>query len=116
MHEVALAQSIMDIVLDAARSHGAERIGLVRLVVGQMTCVAPDSLLFAFQALSRGTEAEGAKVDFELVALEVQCEECGLLGPVDDPPFIVCSGCHSSRVKIVKGREIKVKSIEVADA
>lgn len=115
MHEVALAENILDIVNETAQQNGARRVAVVRMSVGQMTCVEPESLEFAFQALSQGTVSAGARLEFEYVPLQVKCA-CGHVGAVDDPQFIICGKCHSNRVEILAGRDITVKNIEVDDA
>ena len=60
MHEVSLMSGILEAVEQAAREAGAQRVTVIALTIGDMTEVVPESLSFAFEALSEGTMAEGA--------------------------------------------------------
>lgn len=62
MHEVALAQSILDIVTETARKNKAGKIIGIRLRIGKLSCVNLDSLQFAFSCISPDTPAEGAEL------------------------------------------------------
>ena len=60
MHELALASEIVSIC--AARADGA-RVIRVRLEVGRLAAVLPDSLRFCFDACTHGTPLAGAALD-----------------------------------------------------
>ena len=60
MHEVSLMSGILEAVEQAAREAGAQRVTVIALTIGDMTEVVPESLSFAFEALSEGTMAAGA--------------------------------------------------------
>lgn len=62
MHEVAIAQSILDITQDTARENNAKKILSINIKVGELSCVNLDSLQFAFECISQDTLAEGAKL------------------------------------------------------
>ncbi len=111
MHEMAIAQSLLDIVLQ----HAAEQPGKVtriKLQVGQMTQVVPDALEFGFQALAQGTVAEKAVLDIEIVPLTVHCESCRHTFSLGNYRFL-CPKCQSTQIKILTGRELAVEYLEV---
>jgi hydrogenase nickel incorporation protein HypA/HybF len=60
MHELALTRDIVAIVCKAA---GSRRIQKVTLEVGKMSCVMPEAIEFCFDAVTQGTQAEGARLD-----------------------------------------------------
>ncbi|HAV42836.1 TPA: hypothetical protein DCX15_02325 [bacterium] len=62
MHEVAIAQSILDIVTDVARENNAQKILNLTLKAGELSCVNLDSLQFVFSCISQKTMAEGATI------------------------------------------------------
>jgi len=112
VHEMALAQGILATALDAASSNDAVKIGRIKLLVGEMTNVEPESLKFCFTALAAGTIAEGAELDISITPLVGRCSVCGSEFPVKGYYFI-CTQCQSSSVEIVSGRELRVDHLEV---
>jgi len=63
MHEVALAEGVLRIVMDAARASAAARVHTVWVELGALAHVEPDALAFCFDAVTRGSVAEGARLD-----------------------------------------------------
>ena len=78
MHEMAIAQGILDIALTANQQEGGGRITKIKLNIGEMTGVEPDALLFCFGALAAGTAASEADLDIEVIPLTGRCESCGI--------------------------------------
>ncbi|MBU1487181.1 hydrogenase maturation nickel metallochaperone HypA [bacterium] len=62
MHEVALAQSILDIATETARKNKAKKVVGIGLRIGKLSCVNLDSLQFAFSCISCESLAEGAEL------------------------------------------------------
>jgi hydrogenase nickel incorporation protein HypA/HybF len=115
MHEMAIVQSIMDILEQQARLHDAKKVVRVNLEFGALTGVMPSAVDFAFEILSKGTVAEGAVVDIKVIPIKIYCFECAkerILETYD--PF--CPVCSSAAVKILEGRdEMRIASLEVDD-
>lgn len=64
MHEMALAQGILDVVLDVADGHVAKT---VRLRVGELQAVTQDSLQFCFEMAAHETPAATAHLEVEII-------------------------------------------------
>ena len=112
MHEVGIMQSVLEIAEGQARKSGATRILEVRMRVGRMTGVVPESLDHAFAVLREGTLAEGAALVVEYVPGACWCATCrrefeaeGMLGE--------CPACGTPSFEIRRGRELDVLSLEV---
>lgn len=112
MHEMAIAQGILDIVLKIATENKAVKVTGIKLLIGQMTQVEPESLKFGFAALSMRSIAEGADVEIKIVPLVAQCNRCRQKFPVEGYCFI-CPNCKSVSVTLVSGRELAVEYLEV---
>ncbi|SFL42758.1 hydrogenase maturation nickel metallochaperone HypA [Pelosinus propionicus] len=112
MHEMSIAQGILDIVLKTAAEHNAVRISYIKLLIGQMTQIEPESLTFGFAALAANTIADGAKVDITIVPLVGECNGCGQQFTVERYSFL-CPLCQSANVLVVSGRELAVDYLEV---
>ena len=114
MHEAGIAQDLIEVAVEHLRRvpHGPVRLLHVRL--GEMAGVNPDSLDFAFEALGKGTELEGARLEIERLPLTVDCAACGQRTPVEDYVFR-CGACGSEQVKVATGRELQFVSIDTDD-
>ena len=49
----------------------------MRLLLGEMTCVEPETLSFAFAVVSRGTRVEGCPLEIVRVPTRLRCRTCG---------------------------------------
>lgn len=113
MHEVSLASGIIEIAGKAAQEAGGGKVRTIRVQVGALTCVDGESLRFAFGVLSQGTGMAGAALEIEAVPVTVQCGQCGSAGPPDDPLVHVCPRCGAPGAKLLTGRDITVRSIDL---
>lgn len=111
MHELALAEGILDIVLSYADKNNAQKVSEISVLVGEMTEVVPDSLIFCFESVARGTKAEGAKLILKNVPLVGKCMDCGYQAKIEHYNF-TCPKCKSLRMEIISGRELRVESLE----
>lgn len=112
MHEMAIAQGILDIVLKTAAEHKATKVTGIKLLIGQMTQIEPESLTFGFTALAIGSIADGAHIDITIVPLVGQCNSCGQQFSVEEYRFL-CPICDSASVSMISGRELAVDYLEV---
>ncbi|RJQ72389.1 MAG: hydrogenase maturation nickel metallochaperone HypA [Desulfobacteraceae bacterium] len=115
MHEMGIAMEILRIVQDAipADMIGA-RIRRINLKVGRMSAVVPESLRFCFTVAADKTNAAGAELAIEEIAVLLRCDDCTREWTVDAPDF-VCPTCGRGEVKMLAGRELDIVSIEIAE-
>ena len=111
MHEMAIAQSLLDIILQEGETHRVRRVVSVALKVGELSSVVPESLRFCFELIAQGTIVEGAELQIERVAVTCRCEDCGKEFSVEHLLF-VCPSCRSRRVEVLSGRELNIQSLE----
>jgi hydrogenase nickel incorporation protein HypA/HybF len=111
MHEMGIAQSIVDIVQQEMARHGISKITTIRLVVGEFTAVVPQSLTFCFEVITKDTPLEGVKLEMEPVPLTGRCGGCGEEFVVQEYRF-VCPKCQSQDIQTISGKELFVKEIE----
>ena len=109
MHELSVTQSVLDIALKNA---GTRKIKQINLVIGQFSSIVDDSVQFYWDILSRDTSAEGSLLHFERIPGEMTCQNCGYVFRPTDETFD-CPSCSSPFVKITKGEEFQVDSIDV---
>jgi hydrogenase nickel incorporation protein HypA/HybF len=114
MHELSIAQSILEIVEQHLPPGKNAGVRSVKLKIGDLAAVVPDSLEFCFSALTMGSPLEGAKLDIEHVPVLAECKDCGERSAVEDHTF-ACPSCRSGNLAIVTGRELQVTEIELFD-
>lgn len=112
MHELAITQSMLNLVLEEVEKAEAGKVGKINLVIGEMTGVVSECVRFYFDFLSKGTPADGAALAFSLVPTRARCRDCGKLFEVEEFDW-TCPRCHSNNMEIVAGKELFVESIEV---
>jgi|SRR6266498_648151 len=109
MHELSVTQSVLDIALKNA---GMRKIKQINLVIGQFSSIVDDSVQFYWEFISKDTAAEGSLLHFERIPGEMTCQNCGHVFHPTDETFD-CPSCSSPFVKITKGEEFQVDSIDV---
>ena len=114
MHELSIAQSIVDIVQQTASSNGSGKVRTIRLRIGALSGVVVDSLEFCVTAITAGTDLEGVRLEIDNVPLRAQCRMCGQNFSVENNNFF-CPHCGSGECSVVSGRELQVSEIELED-
>ena len=114
MHELSIAQNIMDIVEQHLPDEHQGNVKSIKLKIGEMSGVVVESLEFCFSAVTAGTRFEGAVLDVDHIGLTARCEQCATVSPVSNSAFI-CQACGSNHLTIISGRELHVSEIEIAD-
>ena len=111
MHELSISRAIVE---TANRHAAAGRVLSVRVAIGALRQVLPDSLRFYFEIVARGTACDGALLDTLLVPARMRCA-CGEEWELADVCF-TCPRCGGAEVTVVSGEELCVDSIEVEEA
>ena len=112
MHELAITEGIIETAVPAAQKNGAEKILEIRLRIGELSGVVPECIREYFEAASRGTIAEGAKILFEMSPALIHCRECAYDGTISRGTY-TCPRCGSAAFSITGGREFYVESLKV---
>jgi len=112
MHELAITQSMLDLVLEQAEKAKAKSVGKINLVIGEMTGVVGQCVQFYFDFLSKGTSAEGAALSFKVIPTTARCRVCHKNFELKEFDW-TCPYCKSNNMEIVAGKELFVESIEV---
>jgi hydrogenase nickel incorporation protein HypA/HybF len=108
MHELAITQSVVDAACERAAGRPVRSI---RVLVGALTAVVPDAMLFCFDLVTAGTLAEGARLDVESRAGGAHCRSCATDFALADP-ILLCP-CGSADVAVTAGQELQILSMEV---
>jgi len=112
MHEMSLAESMLQIIEDTARRQGFTRVRTVWLEIGQLACVEQESLRFGFDAVTRGSIAQQARLEIIETAGQGRCEKCDEVFPLA-ALYEACPKCGSYDVRVIGGDAMRVKELEV---
>lgn len=65
MHELSIAEELLQIITKKASQVGIGKIEQINLKIGEFSGILPDALIFAFEMLSKDTMTEGARIEIE---------------------------------------------------
>lgn len=112
MHELSLCQAIAGVV----RPHAAgRRVEVVRVRVGALRQVVPESLSFCWTLVREQQDMPQAELELEFVPAEVSCRSCGRRSEIASRFSVSCPLCQSAEVTVVAGEEFLVTSVDVSD-
>ncbi|WP_153111831.1 hydrogenase maturation nickel metallochaperone HypA [Propionivibrio limicola] len=112
MHEMSLAEGVLQIIEETAEVEGFQAVRKVTLEIGQLAAVEPEAMRFCFDAAMRGSLAEGAELEIVEVPGSGWCVECATTVPM--PEIIAaCPYCGNCQLQATGGMEMKVTSLEV---
>lgn len=116
MHELAVTQSIVDVVVRHATAQDARRVVRVRLIVGKTRNFEREWVQRYFDRFAKGTIAEGARVEIDYVPITFYCNGCGATFQMEfgTGKRLHCVECESDDYNMVTGDELLIKEMEVA--
>jgi hydrogenase nickel incorporation protein HypA/HybF len=109
MHELALAESVIDQV--TARLPG-QRVLSVCLEIGSLSGVVADALRFCFGLAAEGTVLAGASLDIREIRARCRCRGCGRDFTPDG--LLPLCPCGSADVAVLCGDDLRIASVQVA--
>ncbi len=113
MHELAIAQSIVEVVEERATACKATHVKSVRLKIGEASGIVADSLNFSFEMLtSLSPILVGAQLLIDTVPHRAWCRHCAQEFSVIN--FVAqCPTCKEWSNEIVSGTELQVLDMEI---
>jgi len=115
MHELSMIRRVLEMAFDVSEAHERRPIRGITLEIGVLQQVMPDALEFAFEAATRGTRAEGARLEWRIVPLEVLCQNCEMRYTPENE-FWSCPACGGVRAAALRGNELNLVQVELLDA
>jgi len=112
MHEMSLAEGVLQVIEDNAKTNDFSRVKTVWLEIGELAGVEVEAIRFCFDAMVKGTLADGARLEIIATQGEGHCLACGETVAIQlryDP----CPLCGGYPVEPTGGLEMRVKELEV---
>jgi hydrogenase nickel incorporation protein HypA/HybF len=119
MHELSIAQNILDIVdetlsgnLSPEEKNNSKKLREVKIKVGELVAVVPESLKFCYECLIEDSPYAHSKLSVEILPVELLCRNCKHKFHTKEN-FFVCPQCQSFDIEILQGNELKIDYLEV---
>ena len=112
MHELSIAQNIVEIVVDYIAKTKSKQVKEVCIDVGAVSGVVPETLEFAWEESVRNTIVQGAILKINYIEAKALCTKCQKEFILPDI-YTLCPFCNNLDFDIIMGKELSVKSIKV---
>lgn len=128
MHELSIAQRIIEIIEAEAEKNGIAKVRRARLKVGKMAAFQREQLEFCLMSYEKGDALKGMVFDIEEISVKLECAKCKKIfddGRFSDAEFAHeiahapllysppnCPECGCVESEIVSGREMEIVEIE----
>jgi len=112
MHEMSLAESVLQIIEQAGSEQGFTRVKTVWLEIGQLACVEPEAMRFCFDAVMADSIAEGARLEIIETAGRGWCAQCARDVPLT-ASHEACPLCGGYPLRVTGGDALRVRELEV---
>lgn len=112
MHEMSLAEGVLQIIEDAAKEQNFSRVRTVWLEIGQLAGVEAEAMRFCFEAVVRDSIAQGANLEIIAVPGQAWCQYCAAAVNVK-ALYDECPKCGSLQVQVTGGNTMRVKELDV---
>ena len=110
MHELSIAEGIIEIVERTANANHVRHVKTVRVSIGELAGVDIPSLEFAWQSVRKGGVAQNAELEIDRPRGEAWCLHCQKTIPLHrygDP----CPDCGGYQLAATGGTEMRVIDI-----
>jgi hydrogenase nickel incorporation protein HypA/HybF len=114
MHELSIALSIIEIVRSNIPTEDADLVRSVRVKVGDISGVVPESLEFCFTAITHDTPLKEATLEVEHVPFVLRCKTCDASFE-SEMGIVLCPKCGGADTQVLSGFELQVMEIELDD-
>jgi hydrogenase nickel incorporation protein HypA/HybF len=113
MHELSIACELVRVVKDSLTPEQLARVRRVNMRIGEATAVQQECLMFALEAVTKGTELENAQMNVERVKPLFRCAKCEAEFESQNWFLSKCPECGASGCSMLRGDELLVSSVDL---
>ncbi len=114
MHELGIANSILESVQAEMQKHAGARLHAIGLRIGEWSGVEPESLRFCFGVLARDTCAATAELVIEVNTLKWRCRICHHeFTPAEGESN--CPDCGATYCRLVSGQQLEIAYLDLEE-
>ena len=114
MHELPIVKEVLKAVLRVAEEEKATKILKVTLEIGDMHDLIDEWVIKYFVFASKGTPAEGARMEIRRLPVICRCKTCQELFTARFRQIntVKCPVCGSESFSFVSGDELRIDQVE----
>ena len=112
MHELTIAQSIVELAENVAFEEKADSVQSVVIEIGALSGVVIDALEFAMEIITKNTMLEFAKINYLKIKGKANCVNCNFQFETNNL-LALCPKCNEANFKIIDGKQLRIKSLTV---
>jgi hydrogenase nickel incorporation protein HypA/HybF len=114
MHELGIAEAVLDAVRSEAARHGDVRVHKVGVKIGELAGLDCEAFRFCFEAIARDTEFESLILEIEHCPRRQRCSNCQQEFVVKDHD-LHCPSCGRVYGECIGGNELDLSYLEVGE-
>ncbi len=115
MHELSIALSIVDGVLEELDRQKSGQVEVVHLRLGRLSGVDKDALSFSYKVACEGTVLGNSRLLIEDVEVSIFCPTCGVERATRLFPLLTCAECGAPSDHVVHGGELEITAMEMVN-
>ncbi|MBI5404106.1 MAG: hydrogenase maturation nickel metallochaperone HypA [Ignavibacteriae bacterium] len=112
MHELSVAQNIIDIVKENVPDTDYKHVNKILLEVGEFSGIVADSLLYCFDVIKSDTDFLNTKMEIKKIPFILFCNSCKT-ETTNNAGIRMCNICGGYDTKIISGIDMKIIEVEV---
>jgi hydrogenase nickel incorporation protein HypA/HybF len=112
VHELSVAQALVEQVEAVIHQNHAQSATLIRVRIGPLAGVVPDLLANAFPLAAAGSRLEHAELEFAHAPITVRCQTCGAETEAA-MNRLICGTCGDWHTQVISGDELLLESVEL---
>ncbi|MEZ4860035.1 MAG: hydrogenase maturation nickel metallochaperone HypA [Caldilineaceae bacterium] len=114
MHELAIAQRLIDTACAALPAHSGP-VTKVQARLGRLAGLSSAELAFGFEIAALDTPLAGARLEIEEVPARIYCPACGVESELDATAELCCPRCGAYAIEVTQGKDLLITSLEVEE-
>ena len=112
MHELSIATDLINTAIATAKENNAKKVHSITVEIGELAMINPEQLIFMYEVLTEENMLKGSKLNLVTIPAEMECQNCGYRGPIEDRYTCACPKCHLT-MRAIAGRDICLKNMEI---
>jgi hydrogenase nickel incorporation protein HypA/HybF len=112
MHELSVAQALVEQIEAIVREQHAASATALRVKIGPLSGVVPELLASAFTLAAAGSLAEQAAMELVDAPVRVRCQTCGAESEAA-MNRLLCGACGDWHTQLLSGDELILESVEL---